>query len=235
MFQGRHPVSATHRSIVAAVALALAAPVFADSLTFIHEGVGSGTLGGVPFGPASFVITSVADTANRVNLGFGFFINHSSSSIAIAGVATVDMLTGTRTFVNNTAQIVGYSDATHSADLFNGPTDTAFAAWDMLAPVGPITGSGRLIQWTHNAVDTSGGILVFNDNFSVSARFTAIMPCPADLDGDGAISLSDLAILLAHFGTPDGATSADGDLDADADVDLSDLASLLANFGSNCP
>jgi hypothetical protein len=62
-----------------------------------------------------------------------------------------------------------------------------------------------------------------------------VTPCPGDLNGDQHVDLADLATLLAHFGTPGGATLADGDLDADGDVDLADLASLLSNFGAFCP
>ncbi len=60
-------------------------------------------------------------------------------------------------------------------------------------------------------------------------------PCPGDVDGDATIGLSDLATLLANFGTASGATSAMGDIDGDGDVDLSDLAGLLAVFGTPCP
>lgn len=56
--------------------------------------------------------------------------------------------------------------------------------------------------------------------------------CTGDVDGDGDVDLSDLALLLANFGTPSGATV--GDVDGDGDVDLSDLAVLLANFGMTC-
>ena len=52
-----------------------------------------------------------------------------------------------------------------------------------------------------------------------------------DLDGDGQVDLSDLAQLLAHYGTTSGALPEEGDLDGDGDVDLSDLAALLANYG----
>ncbi len=48
-----------------------------------------------------------------------------------------------------------------------------------------------------------------------------------DLDGDGDVDLSDLAILLASYGIDDG-----GDLDGDGDTDLSDLAILLSNYGA---
>lgn len=61
-----------------------------------------------------------------------------------------------------------------------------------------------------------------------------LSPCPADVNGNGAVDLSDLALLLANFGTLSGATPDNGDLDADGDVDLSDLAALLSAFGTTC-
>jgi len=56
--------------------------------------------------------------------------------------------------------------------------------------------------------------------------------CP-DLDGNGLVDLTDLALLLANFGL----TGPDlpGDVDDDLDVDLTDLALLLAAFGAACP
>lgn len=58
--------------------------------------------------------------------------------------------------------------------------------------------------------------------------------CPADLDGDGAIGLGDLSILLVHFGVAGGADPSNGDLDLDGDVDLVDLSAMLVAFGSAC-
>jgi len=58
--------------------------------------------------------------------------------------------------------------------------------------------------------------------------------CPGDLNGDGSRDLSDLAILLAHYGMTEGATYEDGDMDGDEDVDLSDLSALLAVYGQPC-
>ncbi len=62
---------------------------------------------------------------------------------------------------------------------------------------------------------------------------TSVCLLPADTNGDGVVDLSDLATLLANFGSTE-ATSSQGDLDGDGDVDLSDLAALLAAFGQTC-
>ena len=61
----------------------------------------------------------------------------------------------------------------------------------------------------------------------------AVPTCP-DLNGDNAVDLTDLAILLSNFGLPSGATRAQGDLDGDGAVTLTDLATLLSAFGSPC-
>ena len=62
----------------------------------------------------------------------------------------------------------------------------------------------------------------------------AVLHCVSDLDEDGVVTLTDLSILLANFGTVSGATPSDGDLDGDGDVDLTDLSLLLADFGESC-
>lgn len=61
-----------------------------------------------------------------------------------------------------------------------------------------------------------------------------VCECPGDVNRDHNVTLTDLAILLSHYGNG-GATAAEGDIDLDGDVDLSDLSRLLANFGVICP
>lgn len=73
---------------------------------------------------------------------------------------------------------------------------------------------------------------------STSAHFTTLsdaVPCPGDVNSDGVVDLTDLAILLSNFGTPAGAAWEDGDFNADQIVDLTDLAILLSQFGIVCP
>jgi pimeloyl-ACP methyl ester carboxylesterase len=88
------------------------------------------------------------------------------------------------------------------------------------------------------AQDLSGGAVdVELTTPWTSVTFAGIyryVPCPGDLDLDGDIDLSDLAQLLANYGTTSGMSYEDGDLDGDGDVDLSDLAALLAVYGTSC-
>ncbi len=65
---------------------------------------------------------------------------------------------------------------------------------------------------------------------SLSALAGGSLPCPADVDADGLVGASDLAILLGEWGQPDSLA----DLDLNGDVDASDLAILLGAWGA-CP
>lgn len=60
---------------------------------------------------------------------------------------------------------------------------------------------------------------------------TLSLDCDADLDGNGAIGLSDLTLLLSSFGCTSGCTV---DLDGNGITDLSDLTILLSGFGVVC-
>lgn len=78
---------------------------------------------------------------------------------------------------------------------------------------------------------------VGNGVTALHADFGCARPCAGDVNFDGVQSLSDLAELLAHFGTcyPNGLYSPAADLNCDGCVTLQDLANLLATFGSPCP
>jgi hypothetical protein len=53
-----------------------------------------------------------------------------------------------------------------------------------------------------------------------------VSDCPADLDGNGTVDVSDLLALLANWGG-----SGDGDLNDDGIVDVEDLLALLGAWG----
>ncbi len=54
---------------------------------------------------------------------------------------------------------------------------------------------------------------------------------PGDANLDGAVSLGDLSVLAAHYGTVSGMTWADGDFTGDGAVSLADLSILAAYYG----
>lgn len=156
----------------------------ATMLTFTHTGNGSGTLNGMSFPASDFVITATGDTADRVSFFHGWWIPNTSASIWIAGLGNFDILVATHDFVNTYYQTVGFSQGAGRGvlghDLFDGPTDTAFSAWDMSGPIGPVSGTGELLQWTLSPqIDTTGGILVFNDG-TCPTTYT-VVPEPATL------------------------------------------------------
>jgi hypothetical protein len=162
-----------------ALVLLLGLSAFADPITFIHTGSGSGTLAGVPFANSAFTITGVGDTSARATQGTAFFIDLTSASINIIGVGNLTFVTGTRFFVQDATDIVGFSRAgSGGADLFDGPSNIVFDTWDMLSSIGPVAGNGNLTQWTSSPVITNGGVLVFNSGTSAST-FQAIVEVAA--------------------------------------------------------
>lgn len=62
--------------------------------------------------------------------------------------------------------------------------------------------------------------------------YSQLQPCP-DVNCDGMVDLSDLALLLKNFGLSSH-RSLRGDLDGDGSITLSDLAGMLARFGEAC-
>lgn len=168
-------------------------------IRFTHEGSGSGTLNGTPFGNASFVISAQGDTTNRQFLDFSsvYFIDHDTAEINLSGLGTFAFTSGTRTFVNQGNSLVGFSRAgPNGSDLFNGPQHALYSSWDMLTSIGPHSGIGSLLQWqafgSTPSVTTSGGILIF-DSPDSQATFTATIPEPS------AAVLSLIAAIFSMF------------------------------------
>ncbi len=60
--------------------------------------------------------------------------------------------------------------------------------------------------------------------------------CVGDVDGDGDVDLTDLAIMLSAYGlcAGDSGFVPEADIDGDGCIDLVDLATLLSNYGTVC-
>ena len=147
----------------------------AAPITITYQASGAGSLNGASFASSTFVITALGDTTNRATISPGTFaIDHGSASINITGLGTFSFTTPTRTFVNQGVQVVGFARTVGGSDLLDSTSNAAYSTWDLLSSIGPITGSGSLLQWASAPVVTSAGTLVFN-NSSTTLTFQAVV------------------------------------------------------------
>jgi hypothetical protein len=106
----------------------------------------------------------------------------------IEGLGSYSFISPTQTFVANDLVGIGHASG---FDLFHGPRDAQLFDWDMLSSIGPLSGEGGPLQWDTSGINTSGGVLVLNDN-STSAIFSAItVPEPS--------SFAMLALILIPY------------------------------------
>jgi len=193
------------KNLIGVICLAIliqSIPTAASTITFVFEGDGAGSLNGGVF-DSSYTITAKGDTDHRTSYGSGYYINHLSTSVDIAGVGVFDFITETRTFVNTTTGASGFSIAgLGGRDLITAPRtpadQAAFKAWDMLSPIGPISGLGKLLQWSESSINTSGGLLIFADQVDANVQFTATIsevptPTAALLFASALIGLAGVA------------------------------------------
>lgn len=190
--------------------------------------------------------------SNTVQSQWGLYAQRfSNTGVRLWGANGLEILplSGTQNFYANT---LAYDGGAIVTALSSSSSGTVLAArFDSAgAPVwtpspsdacSVVSGKSRL-----NTVLSSAGValLAWEDSRAGNSDIYAqninpdgslgVDPCPADLDGDGDVDLSDLAALLANYGTTSGANPEDGDLDGDGDVDLADLAALLAVYGTTC-
>ncbi|MDP9169545.1 MAG: hypothetical protein M3N54_02905 [Acidobacteriota bacterium] len=160
--------------------VATAAVSFAGPITFSYSGIGSGTLGGTAFSNAAFTISALADTTNILAFGTGFSLIDTSASIMITGFGTFAFTSPTRNFVNDSSHIAGFSfstGGTSGTDLLDTTSNIALSTWAMLTSVGPVTGTGTLMQWFTVNARTKSGTLIFN-NATPTITFQAIVPTP---------------------------------------------------------
>ena len=58
-----------------------------------------------------------------------------------------------------------------------------------------------------------------------------LTPCPADINGDGQITVADVLLILSDFGCE---MNCNGDVDGDDAVTVADILAVLASFGQPC-
>jgi hypothetical protein len=177
------------------------------------DGVGGGTIAiDCPNTPV------LPDDPNTVTLGFEFAV-----PLALLGVGEDDdvcilaMVSSPDGYMSN--QLLPTADATQCTPLAN------------LGPV-PGTGGGLPVD----LADMPGDQFVCHTITAAGGPCGAACNVPggdADVNDDCVVNITDLGILLAHFGSPGG--HADGDTNGDGTINITDLGNLLSLFGTACP
>jgi len=130
----------------------------AGLIEFIYTGTGTGTIGGQAFNNSFITITEYSDTDQIQSCGpTCVYINSITSTVSIDNVGSFEFITDTRTFNNNGR--LGFSRSS-GADLFN---IFDVGSFDMASALAPVAGTPSFLQWSRTPVDTTGGVLSFDD------------------------------------------------------------------------
>lgn len=225
---------------------------------FAHNGVALSTTANFriscapAYDAANDVIFAAFEETNSVQSMWGLYAQKIDSAGTRAWATATEILpftTNQNSF--NEARAYGGGVIVYSFDARSATTGVVLAArldasgasvWPTMPefPCTRNTTKARLdnaIQWNGMSILAwSDGSLGSSDllaqNINADGSFGQA-PCPGDLDGNRTIDLSDLGIVLAHYGQAGG--YAQGDLDGSGFVDLADVAIMLSAYGSNCP
>ena len=97
-------------------------------------------------------------------------------------------------------------------------------------------------NYDENATDDDGSCLFAEEGYNCAGECILdtdgdgepdcdAVTCPADLNGNGTIEVSDVLILLSDFGCT---TECIADIDGDGATNVNDVLLLLAAFGDDC-
>ncbi len=203
---------------------------------------GGGYAGAMAVTPDGSVIVGASNSTDSGYYGFeALRWTEAGGMVGLGDLAGGDFLSCAIDVSADGSIIVGYGYTAAGSTAFIWDADNGMRNLrDVLVNEYGLDLTGWILSWA-NGISADGTTIVGdgtnpdgNDEAWI-AHLGSPSPCPGDLDGDGDVDLSDLAQLLANYGTTSGATYEDGDLDADGDVDLTDLAALLAEYGTICP
>lgn len=188
-----------------------------------------GTLGGL--NSQAYAINEAGDVVGWAQTAAG--VSHAFLFTTDAAGNVV-----TRTNLGELGGSYSYAYGVNAQQQVVGTSDGRAFLWesgvmqDLNALVSPAAGWTLEAAWD---INDAGWIVGVGQHEGFPHAFLlAPSDCP-DLDGDGDVDLADLSALLTNYGTPGGASFADGDIDGDGDVDLADLSELLTAFGTMCP
>jgi hypothetical protein len=189
--------------------------------------------GGASMGPIQYSNCVIwANTPNQ--LAGGPSVRYSDVQGGAAGVGNISSDPQFVSIAQDNYRLAQFSPCIDAGENASVPPDSLDldGDGDLTEPM-PLDRDGNpRFQDDSGMADTGAGTPPLVDMGAYEFGLTS--GCPADLNGDGTVSLADLAVLLSNFGRTGDATPADGDLSGDGSVNLADLAILLASFGESC-
>jgi len=120
------------------------------------------------------------------------------------------------------ATTVNLVDQHDNDGLGQGSCEAVYVEHLIVEPAATLNTNGCPVYYLDAQIDGT-----IDDPFNL-VEIVVIPPCPADLDGDGNVGITDFLILLAMWGTDPGGPP---DLDGDGNVGITDFLLLLANWG----
>lgn len=153
---------------------------FAEPISYVYTGVGSGNLAGVAFSNAGFTITGIADTNNIVPEQHGepVYNEHLQTRVTIDGVGTVSIFENTSTYVLQGC--CGGFGKTLLADWIGiDAPEFVNAGYRLDTALGPVTDTTPANTFQFVNVPTSGGVLSMPVISTVTFRAVTAVPEPA--------------------------------------------------------
>lgn len=107
----------------------------------------------------------------------------------------------------------------------DGATQSVFTAWSHDLPAAARHNELRMRFRTENA-DATGNWYV--DNVEV---VEVVPPCPADINNDGFVNVTDLLLVINNWGACAPPGTCTGDINNDGQVNVTDLLAVINNWG----
>lgn len=232
---------ATHATVPGLAILAVTGTIMADQI--VQEGSLAGQKGqqvqSIPldqFDPLggsrqlNFVQLDVLTSVIGGGQGDG-----SGIAVQCDAVLAADYLLGVELLAATEAVIDLLYPNTSPSSFSVFDTDTGEATIDQVDDLAAWIGTGTIVLKalvTFSVSEEPAGIVNFgaggSAHYTVTYDYTVIASCPADLDGNDAVDITDFLALLAAWGTDPGGPP---DLDGDGVVGIADFLALLAAWG----
>ena len=163
-----------------ALMLCVTWPANAALVTYTEQATGSGTFGGYGFTDVLVTVTFTGDTANIVDSS-GFYNNIvGTATVNVSGFVPATFTDTMEAFDNQGAIAAGISDWTLGASVLD-TYDNAFATYDLITSIGPISNSPYYRPDITFNTDRGGFNLTSLDGNSTFTATVSSVPEPATM------------------------------------------------------